>query len=424
MKLVSVGLSDLSVYVPRPRISLSGLAARRIQENPDLEKHLSRALASTGQISMRFPQVWEDPITMASEALRKLLKERLKDHLSGIRFLALGSETSVDMSKSGSNYVLGLLQKAGFKFPSSLSSFQLQHACAGGSLAALTTLAYLQAAGNPGESSVVLTSDIARYAAPSTAEVTQGAGACALWLTQEPQVLDFDLKSAGFFSQDVDDFFRPLGSTIAKVRGGFSLSCYNESLLLAFLDHCSRAGTEPATELRSIDIFALHVPYAKMPLGALEKLFALHLGFDASKTREHLEERGFFASLKPASEIGNLYTGSLWLSLGYSLKERWQKMGADIVGRKVLMASYGSGNTMAVWTGQIAPQAPSVIANWDFEELLKEEQEVEWETYLDWLSIEKNSQNYPELLKKNPAPAGAFHLARLREDGYREYDQA
>ncbi|NNM67869.1 MAG: hypothetical protein HKM06_07660 [Spirochaetales bacterium] len=424
MKLVSVGLSDLSVYAPRPRISLSQLAARRIQENPDLEKHLHRALASTGQISMRFPEIWEDPITMASEALRKLLSGQLEHHLSGIRFLALGSETSVDMSKSGSNYVLGLLQKAGFKLPSSLSSFQLQHACAGGSLAALTTLAYLQAAGNPNDSSIVLTSDIARYATPSTAEVTQGAGACALWLTQDPKVLTFDLKTAGFFSQDVDDFFRPLGSTTAKVRGGFSLSCYNESLLSAFLDHCVRAGIEPAAELRSIDIFALHVPYAKMPVGALEKLFALHLGFDSLQTREYLEERGFFASLKPASEIGNLYTGSLWLSLGYALKERWVNLGPDLIGRKVLLASYGSGNTMAVWTGQVTPQALSVIPNWDFDTLLKQEPDSDWTTYLEWVSIEKNSQNYPELLKKKPAPAGAFRLARLREDGYREYDQA
>ncbi|NNM53141.1 MAG: hypothetical protein HKM05_00270, partial [Spirochaetales bacterium] len=355
-----VGLSDLAVFAPQSRLSIATLAAKRIQENPDLQKHLDRALATTGQQAMRFPQLWEDTITLGAEALRTLLSRKSETQRLGLRYLTMGTETSVDMSKAGSSYLQGLMAKTDFPLPANLASFQVQQACAGGSLAALTLSGSLKAFGHFGDSAVVVTSDIARYTAPSTAEVTQGAGATALWLETSPQLLEFDLDSVGLFSKDVDDFFRPLGSTTAKVRGGFSLACYHEAFLEAFADHCRRAGVSPQQELASIDAFCLHVPYAQMPVGALEKLFTIHTSYSADQIREHLTQCGFFESLVPAAQIGNLYTGSLWLSLAWSLHERSQVWGSRLAGKKYLLASYGSGNTMAVWTAKVAARAKAV----------------------------------------------------------------
>jgi hydroxymethylglutaryl-CoA synthase len=338
-----------------------------------------------------------------------------------LRFLTLGTETGVDMSKSGSAYVLGLLQKAGYRLPTNLSSFQVQHACAGGTLALLTVAAFLQVAGRDGETAAVLTSDIARYKAPSTAEVTQGAGATALLVARNPDLLELDLPTAGFASHDVDDFFRPLGSTIAKVRGGFSLACYHESFAEAFEDHCRRAGVAPAQELESIDAFFLHVPYALMPVSAMEKLLAKHLGLAPSAAEAFLDDRGFFAGLEATAEIGNLYTGALYLSLAFGLAERARVWGTATAGKKVLLASYGSGNTMAVFGGRLAPRAGATIARWNLDELLADHVEPPFEAYQAWLDTVRTPENYPALLAAVPAPAGRFALTGLREDGYREY---
>ena len=359
-------------------------------------------------------------MTLAAEALRTLLDAH-PEVAPRLRFLALGTETGVDMSKSGSTYVLGLLQRAGYGLPTSLSSFQVQHACTGGTLALLTIAAFLQAAGRDGDTAAVLTSDIARYKAPSTAEVTQGAGASALLVARNPDLLELDLGTTGFATHDVDDFFRPLGSTIAKVRGGFSLACYNEGLTEAFEDHCQRAGVAPGDELESIDAFFLHVPYALMPVSAMEELLDKHLGLDPAQAKAFLDARGFFAGLEATAQIGNLYTGSLYLSLAFGLADRARVWGAATPGKKVLLASYGSGNTMAVVTGRMAPRALTTISRWNLDALMTDCVDPPFEDYQTWLDTVKTPENYPALLAANPPPAGRFALTSLREDGYREY---
>lgn len=421
MSYPPVGLDDLALALPRNRIDLGALAARRITQDPALEKHLNRALASTGQRTMRFPGITEDTVTLAAEAFRALLEGNPQFDPRTMRFLALGTETSVDMAKAGSAYVLGLMQASGYPLPSHLSTYQIQHACAGGALGLITIASFLQAAGRDGDSAVVLASDIARYKAPSTAEVTQGAGASALLVARNPGLIELDLPSTGFSSHDVDDFFRPLGSVIAKVRGGYSLSCYHETLDEAFTDHCHRAGVSPREELESIDAFFLHTPYSQMPVSAMEKLLGKHAGLDPAGVQDFLESRGFLASLQAAAEVGNLYTGSLFLSLASGLVERVRAWGPGTPGKKVLLASYGSGNTMAVVTGRMAPRATEVVGRWNLDRVLNDFVDPPFETYQAWLDTVRTPENYPALLAASPPPPGRFALTNLREDGYREY---
>lgn len=416
-----VGIHDLALAVPRNRILLADLCARRVAQDPGLAERLERALATTGQKAMRYPDVCEDTVTLAAEALARLLEGRSDLPLEALRFLTLGTETSVDMSKSGSSYVLGLLQRSGFPLPLNLASFQMQQACVGGTLGLLTVAGFLQAAGQGDDAAVVLTSDIARYKAPSTAEITQGAGASALWVCRNPGLVELDLSTVGLASRDVDDFFRPLGSTIAKVKGRYSQTCYQESLVDAFEDHCRRAGVSPADELESIDAFFTHVPYANYPLSAMEVLLAKHLGRGAGEARKFLEARGFFAGLEAASQIGNLYTGSLYLNLAFSLAERVPIWGAAAAGKKVLLASYGSGNTMVVMTGRVAPQAATTVARWRLDPLLSDFDDPGFDAYQTWLTLDRQSDAYAALVAAHPPKPGRFALTGLREDGYREY---
>ena len=350
-----VGISDIGLYVPPPEMNVESLIERRVRENPQLNRHLERAGRVTGQEAFRFPEMWEDGATLAARAAYTLLHDNPAIDPKSLRHLIVGTETGVDHSKPVSAYVQGMLQRSGIALPTSLSSFQIQHACAGGTFALISVASLLAVAGQRADSGLVISSDIARYETKSTAEITQGAGAVALHVEAEPRLVELDISTMGFCSRDVDDFFRPLGSTTARVNGSYSMKCYWESLQDAFLDYCARAGEKPDTALLSTDYFVLHTPFRKMPGNrtpeALRARPWLQRGADEGLPGGEELRRG----VDPIGRIGNIYNGSLFAVLAFLLHERHQALGKGIVGKRILFASYGSGNTMIVFSGARGP---------------------------------------------------------------------
>ncbi|MFP4373085.1 MAG: hydroxymethylglutaryl-CoA synthase family protein [Spirochaetaceae bacterium] len=422
MTETSVGLSDLFVYVPSPRISLEALVDYRVKSAPSLERRLRRALETTGQRAVRYPRLYEDNVTLSSEAAAGLLRARGSGE--GLRYLAVGTETPVDHSKPVAAYVEGVLQNAGMEIPETISTFQVQHACAGGTISMLSVGALLAVGGRSNESGIVISSDIARYDAPSTAEITQGAGAVAMLVETSPRLLSLDLQTIGYSSRDVDDFFRPLGSVTAKVKGGYSVQCYNDAFEVALSDHASRSGMQPGDVLRHADYIALHVPFYKMPITALRRSLLHHNGLPEAEADAFLQERGVFDALEPTREVGNIYSGSAYLSLAFMLKQQHEKLGDGIVGKRVLIGSYGSGNTMSVFSGTIADGAPELIARWNLDAVLSGGVDESLEHYERWLRVPMSSEEYHREMASEQVPEGRFYLENVRDDGYREYTRA
>ena len=421
MKHTPVGISDLTLYVPNPVMELDSLIKRRIAEEPKLERRLRRAIETTGQKSMRYPELWQDNATLSAQAAHTLLSRANRTSVAGLRYLAVGTETTVDHSKPIAAYVEGMLQGAGVSVPEQISTFQVQHACAGGTISMLSVGALLQVSGRSGESGVVICSDIARYDAPSTAEITQGAGAVAMLIETNPALIELDLQTQGYASRDVDDFFRPIGSVTAKVKGGYSVQCYNEAFELAFLDHCSRLGEDPAEVLQQTDLFVLHVPFYRMAITALHRLVSKHVGLDANQFDAFMEERGFLQGIEPATRIGNIYSGAAYMSLIFLLADRYRTLGDDIIGKRLLIGSYGSGNTMTVVSGRVAQKAPSVISGWDLDAIWKAAEQRPVSEYDRWMAAPYGRDEYRSLMDGVSVPAGHYYLGDIREDGYREY---
>jgi hydroxymethylglutaryl-CoA synthase len=416
----AIGISDINLYVPRPKLDLDLLIDERIRWNPRLARHLDRARTVTGQKAIRYPDLWEDTSTLAASAAFGLL-QRNRSRLSSLRYLSVGTETGVDHSKPVSSYVEGMLQKSGLDIPDSLTNFQVQHACAGGTLALMSVGALLSLSQQQ-DSGLVICSDIARYKTESTAEVTQGAGAAALLVEKNPRLLELDLSTQGYCSQDVDDFFRPLGSKIAQVHGRYSMECYLDNLEHAFLDHCRRRDVEPAQLLTSTDYFVLHAPFRNMPEQALQKLLQQHLGLVNGQTEAFMQAHSLSSAIDPVAEIGNTYSASMYIALAFLLHERYRSLHEEIVGKTFLLASYGSGNTMIVLSGRVAADAPAVIGNWDLQALLDAGQSSSMKDYLRWSSGPYEGNEYNSLLHNSTIPAKSFYLSGIREDGYREYE--
>jgi len=200
------------------------------------------------------------------------------------------------------------------------------------------------------------------------------------------------------------------------------MRCYSQSLEAAFLDFCARSGTRPDHALQDVDYFVLHTPFRNMPETAMEKLFEKVLGLNAEQARGVLAEKSFNAAIDPLSRIGNLYSGSLTAALAFLLDDRYRALGSGIAGKKILLASYGSGSTMVVLQARVAASAAEVISRWQLENVFTSARAATFEEYEAWAAGPVQPELHARLMENAVVPPDTFLLTGIRKDGYREYD--
>ena len=418
----SFGIGDIAVYIPRLQISLDTLIARYRERQPQWARTLARAARRTGQESLRFPERWEDAATMAAQAAAEVLGRMSAAEIGSLRYLVVGTETGVDQAKPVAAHVQGMLQRAGFALPGAISTFDIQHACAGGAIGLASVGAMLQVSRGEAGRGLIVCTDEARYAPGSSAEITQGAAAVALLVEPEPRLLEIDFSAVGYASRDVDDFFRPLGSVAARVKGRLSIECYQRAVEEALFDLGARTGHSMAALLEQTDLFALHVPFRSLPEETMAALVQRHAGCDADAAARFLARRQFAAGTAPAAVVGNVYSGALFLCVAALLAARGRECGAELAGRRAVLVAYGSGNTALAFSTRVARQAGGVMANWSLDCLIEQGVEAPLAEYDAWIG------DYPGARGAVPAagevPPGRFYLHEIREDGYRTYRRA
>jgi len=418
----SFGIGDIAVYIPRLQISLDTLIARHRERDPQWARTLARARRRTGQESLRFPEPWEDAATMAAQAAAALLERMGEAEIGSLRYLVVGTETGVDQAKPVAAHVHGMLQRAGFALSGALSTFDIQHACAGGAIGLASVGAMLQVSRGAAGRGLIICTDEARYAPGSSAEITQGAAAVALLVEPAPRLLEIDFTAVGYASRDVDDFFRPHGSVAARVRGRFSIECYQRAVEEALLDLGVRTGCGMAALLEEAGLLALHVPFRSLPEETMTDLVQRHLGCDADAAARYLAGRQFADGTAPAAVVGNVYSGALFLSAAALLAARHRECRSALAGQRVVLVAYGSGNTALAFSARVARQAGAVLGGWCLDSQIEQGVEAPLAAYDAWIA------DYPGRRGAEPAagrvPAGGFYLRGVREDGYRTYRRA
>jgi len=156
---------------------------------------------------------------------------------------------------------------------------------------------------------------------------------------------------------------------------------------------------------------------------AVRRLLSNHLGIIAQEADAFLGPRGFFSALEVTGNVGNMYTGAIYLNLMATLYQQYKVLGNDIVGKKILFSSYGSGNTMVVFEGRVMEEAPGIIERWKANDFLNHYSDVEFEAYQEWLGRSYTTSFADHYSSHIPhkVSAGSFYLGAIREDGYREY---
>ena len=330
----AVGIDALALATPRSFLELVDLAAARGVPSDKYTKGL-------GAVRMAIAASHEDPVTLATDAAARLFRDGRAD-LGRIGYCAVGTETGIDHSKPIASYVHGLLG-----LPQSCRVFDAKHACFGGTAALMGAVEWIASGAARGRSALVICTDIARYALGSPGEPTQGAGAVAMVIAEQPRLLELEVGHTGTFARDVHDFWRPLHRRDALVDGHFSVSCYLDAVAGAYEDwrveDMRRGGGEPL--VRSV----YHVPYVKMAKKAdrHRAIVCEHLDEAAAEARF---EREVGPSLAFAAEVGNVYTGSLYMALASLLHAE----AAELEGKRIGLFSYGSGCGAELFAGRVA----------------------------------------------------------------------
>jgi len=225
---------------------------------------------------------------------------------------------------------------------------------------------------------LVIASDIARYELRSPGEPTQGAGAVAMLVGNEPRVLTLEADS-GTYAANVYDFWRPFGRREALVDGKFSVECYLDALAGAFTQYRALERPQLAPEEALSDRLArllYHTPFPKMAVKAHRRL--IELDWRAAGQRwakaEPTADDSVAASfrelaatgIEAVSHIGNTYTASLYLCLA-GLLEREARA---LAGRRVGLFSYGSGCCAEFFAGTV-PNGVESAADAGLRDLLK-----------------------------------------------------
>lgn len=301
-----IGFSTSSLYLDLVELA----EARGVDPN--------KYLIGIGQAKQAVIAPTQDIVTMGASAAAQILTETEQAKITTV---IVATESGIDNSKASAIYVKTLLGLDDF-----VRTIEFKEACYAGTAAIQAAKGLVSA--NPDEQVLVIAADIARYGLNTPGEVTQGGGAVAMLVKANPRILTIENPSVPI-TRDVMDFWRPLGATEAIVDGKYSTNVYIEM----FLDAFKRYQQLTNDQLTDFTALAFHLPFTKMGKKALEAL----LGEDHSAIAEQLRAQ-LTASQQLNREVGNLYTGSLYLSLISLLAN-----GNVKAGDKLGLFSYGSG---------------------------------------------------------------------------------
>jgi len=458
-----VGIDDIAIYVPKLYVDFKDFAEARGISPAKLEYGI-------GVKKMAMVDTNQDPATMAANACLKLMQ---KNDLNpqDIGRLYIATESGLDESKAMNSYVIGMLEQIyGNGAFEHCGGIECKFACVSGSYALYDNSNWIRAAENDGKAAIVVVSDVAKYDIGSSGEYTQGAGAVAMLVKENPHILAFDQKVTSTVIKNEHDFFRPFGRETPLVNGQYSNLLYLIQVKKAMLMYKAKAleiglfkiGPNESF-IDHIDYVALHLPYAKMGKNALAFLLRhewrnlpkwadiiKQIGMEEPKPKnnagtiesiltdiEFMEKDEIFrkkfmetpqykevfetklaSSLKASEMIGNLYTGSLYMGFRSELEFEHRK-GKDLAGKRVGFASYGSGSSAMVFSGVIQPEYIEVVKDMELEREIGERRKITMEEYENLHRREKGINEHII------SPHKEFVLVRVGKsgttEGFREY---
>jgi hydroxymethylglutaryl-CoA synthase len=346
---MKTGIDRISFYTAQYFLDLKTLATERAA---DPEKFYT----GIGQEKMGIPPPDEDIVTMAAGAAFRLKEQ---GELEGVETLLFATESGIDQSKAAGLFVHRLLG-----LPERCRVVELKQACYSATAALRMAMGLVTM--RPQSKVLVMAADIARYPLGSPGESTQGCGAVAFTVTTNPRLLEID-PEAGFYADDVMDFWRPNYLSEALVDGKYSTLVYIKALLESWKQYAVESG-------RSLDEFArfcYHIPFTRMAEKAHRKLCR-------GITDEELN-RGIGESLHYSRVAGNCYSAALYVGLCSLLDHAAD----ELAGQRIGLYSYGSGCVGEFFSGTVQPGCRAALFAEEHRRMLDHRTELTFRQYED-----------------------------------------
>ncbi|CQR47547.1 Polyketide biosynthesis 3-hydroxy-3-methylglutaryl-ACP synthase PksG [Paraliobacillus sp. PM-2] len=336
---MKIGIDKIGFYTPHMYVETEDLAvARNIEPG--------KFTIGIGQEKIAVPPITQDAVSLAANAALQIVTDEDKE---AIDYVIFATESGIDHSKAASIYIHQLLD-----LNRNTRSIEVKQACY--SATAGIQMAKGHIALNPESKVLILGADISRYGLQTSGEVTQGAGAVAMIMSAEPKIMTVESPSA-YQTEDVMDFWRPLYSDTAFVQGKYSVDKYIGFFQELFSAYTKKTGVG----LHDLEAILFHLPYTKMGMKALKSVLE-----DADETDKERLLANFDISKKYNATVGNIYTGSLYLSL-ISLLEGNTNIES---GARIGLFSYGSGAVGEFFTGILQPNYRENIYKQQHEQML------------------------------------------------------
>ena len=310
---------------------------------------------------------------MAANASHELM-DRKGLQPEDIGRIDVATESAFDHSKPVSTYVAGCLEQVYDGDFHHANKGERKFACISGTQALDDAFNWIRAGRNRGRAALVIATDTALYARDDPGEATQGAGAVAMLIDEDPDVVAFS-DEQGYGSADETDFLKP-NQQFPSVDGKRSVQVYLARMREALEDFESAGGD---THPDNFAYIPFHTPFPGMVRKAaglgyrhcirgtdVEDRLAEEIGRQPRREAFDSEDEYFEAikeytdaltetdhytdwyeqtvdpTLDISREVGNWYTGSVHIARASGLLRALAE-GRDLAGKQLLVGSYGSG---------------------------------------------------------------------------------
>ena len=441
--MTDVGIDGIELWAGKLELDLAETFAPAQGEEP------GKYTKGLGLYSSSLPDVYEDIVTMAANASKRLM-ERKNLTPEDIGRIDVATESSFDHSKPASTYVAGCLEQTFDGNFHHANKGERKFACVSGTQSLDDAYNWVRAGRNHGRKALVICTDTALYARDDPGESTQGAGAVAMLVDEDPDLAALG-DAQGFGSADETDFLKP-NQQFPSVDGKRSMQVYLARMREAMVDFARNGGdTHP-------DNFALvpfHTPFPGMVRKAavlgyrhvvrgteFEDEIAEEIGRQPRRESFDSEEEYFEAikvyteklaetdqytewygrtvepTLSISREVGNWYTGSVHIARAAGLARALEDDRA-LAGRDMLVASYGSGAQAEVHAETIQDGWADEIEQLNIQEQIENRRDISWDEYEDIHDV----HNHDETTDMEPltTPHGEFVFDGWGRMGERKY---
>src|SRR6056297_2701127 len=217
--MTAVGIDAIEIRAGKLELDLAETFAPAQGDDP--EKYTK----GLGLHSSSLPDGYEDIVTMGANAAHDLM-ERKGVTPEDIGRIDVATESAFDNSKPVSTYIAGCLEQVYDENFHHANKGERKFACISGTQSLDDAYNWIRAGRNRGRSALVVATDTALYERGDPGEATQGAGAVAMLIDEDPSLVELSTEQ-GYGSADETDFLKP-NQQFPSVDGKRSMQVYLE----------------------------------------------------------------------------------------------------------------------------------------------------------------------------------------------------